>query len=105
MNIGVLCSAISAETWFGILFVTLVSVSPPQLKTTVLGIFLFLMNTSGGNLPVLVHPISKLVGYRSVVVQTGDNLVVPDYNPVECILLIANSTLKMNTDLGGPLLY
>ena len=65
--------SISAETWFGILFVTLVSVSPPRLKTTILGVFLFLMNTSGGNLPVLVHPISKLLGYRFVVKKGDDD--------------------------------
>ena len=55
-----------AETWFGILFVTLVEVAPPRVKTSVLGIFLFMMNNVGGNLPVLLDPLSKLVGYRSV---------------------------------------
>jgi len=53
-----------AETWFGILFVTLVEVAPPRVKTSVLGIFLFMMNNVGGNLPVLLDPLSKLVGYR-----------------------------------------
>ena len=56
----------SAETWFGILFVTLVEVSPRRVKTSVLGIFLFLMNNAGGNLPVLLDPLSKMVGYRQV---------------------------------------
>ena len=55
-----------AETWFGILFVTLVEVSPPRLKTSVLGVFLFLMNNVGGNLPVLLDPLSKALGYRSL---------------------------------------
>ena len=56
----------SAETWFGILFVTLVEVSPRRVKTSVLGIFLFLMNNAGGNLSVLLDPLSKMVGYRQV---------------------------------------
>ena len=56
----------SAETLFGILFVTLVEVSPRRVKTSVLGIFLFLMNNAGGNLPVLLDPLSKMVGYRQV---------------------------------------
>ena len=56
----------SAETWFGILFVTLVEVSPHRVKSSVLGIFLFLMNNAGGNLPVLLDPLSKMVGYRQV---------------------------------------
>jgi len=34
------------------------------VKTSVLGIFLFMMNNVGGNLPVLLDPLSKLVGYR-----------------------------------------
>ena len=54
-----------AETWFGILFVTLVEVAPPRVKTSLLGIFLFMMNNVGGNLPVLLDPLSKMVGYRS----------------------------------------
>ena len=53
-----------AETWFGILFTTIVDVSPNKYKTTILGIFLFLMNNIGGNIPVLVNPISKQIGYR-----------------------------------------
>jgi len=53
-----------AETWFGILFVTLVEVAPSKLKTSILGIFLFLMNNIGGNIPVVLDPLSKLIGYR-----------------------------------------
>jgi len=53
-----------AETWFGILFVTLVEVAPNKLKTSILGIFLFMMNNTGGNIPVLLDPLSKIIGYR-----------------------------------------
>jgi len=53
-----------AETWFGILFVTLVEVAPDNLKTSVLGVFLFLMNNTGGNVPVALDPLSKAIGYR-----------------------------------------
>jgi hypothetical protein len=41
----------SAETWFAILFVSLVEVVPASVKTSVLGIFLFLINNLGGNCP------------------------------------------------------
>jgi hypothetical protein len=41
----------SAETWFAILFVVLVEIVPASVKTSVLGIFLFLMNNLGGNCP------------------------------------------------------
>ena len=54
----------AAETWFAILFITIVDVSTEKVKTTVLGIFLFLMNNIGGNLPVIIHPISQHFGYR-----------------------------------------
>ena len=64
---------VAAETWFGIVFVTLVAVCPARLKTTVLGVFLFLMNNIGGNLPVLVNPISKLLGYRSPVLSPSND--------------------------------
>ena len=54
----------TAETWFGIVFVVLVELVPGRVKTSVLGVFLFLMNNVGGNLPVLVDPVSKAIGYR-----------------------------------------
>lgn len=33
-------------------------------RSTTLGVFLFFMNNIGGNLPVLVEPLSKSIGYR-----------------------------------------
>ncbi len=58
--------ALSAETWLGILLMVVAELVPSEVKTTVLGIFLFLMNSIGGNIPVLVDSLSKLVGsYRT----------------------------------------
>ena len=53
-----------SETWLGVLFVAVVELVPQRPKTGVLGVFLFLMNNAGGNLPVLVDPLSKAIGYR-----------------------------------------
>ncbi|KAI4454985.1 spinster [Holotrichia oblita] len=53
-----------AEMWFGILFAILVEIVPLRIRSTTVGIFLFVMNNIGGNLPILVDPISKIVGYR-----------------------------------------
>ncbi|XP_034233976.1 putative metabolite transport protein HI_1104 [Thrips palmi] len=53
-----------AEMWFGILFATLVEVVPMSVRSTTVGVFLFVMNNIGGNLPVLVEPVSKSLGYR-----------------------------------------
>lgn len=53
-----------AEMWFGILFAILVEIVPVQVRSTTVGVFLFVMNNVGGNLPILVEPVSKAIGYR-----------------------------------------
>lgn len=50
--------------WFGIVFAILVEIVPVQVRSTTVGIFLFVMNNIGGNLPILVDPIAKHLGYR-----------------------------------------
>lgn len=50
--------------WFGILFAILVEIVPLQYRSTTVGIFLFVMNNIGGNLPIAVEGVSKAVGYR-----------------------------------------
>ncbi|KRT85381.1 membrane transporter [Oryctes borbonicus] len=53
-----------AEMWFGILFAILVEIVPLRIRSTTVGMFLFVMNNIGGNLPILVDPVSKVIGYR-----------------------------------------
>ncbi|OXU24172.1 hypothetical protein TSAR_016556 [Trichomalopsis sarcophagae] len=53
-----------AEMWFGIVFAILVEIVPLSMRSTTVGIFLFVMNNIGGNLPILVEPTSKAIGYR-----------------------------------------
>ncbi|XP_014236282.1 uncharacterized protein LOC106658713 isoform X2 [Trichogramma pretiosum] len=53
-----------AEMWFGIVFAILVEIVPLSMRSTTIGIFLFVMNNVGGNLPILVEPTSKAIGYR-----------------------------------------
>ncbi|GFG28793.1 hypothetical protein Cfor_03022 [Coptotermes formosanus] len=53
-----------AEMWFGIVFAILVEIVPLSVRSTTVGVFLFVMNNIGGNLPILVDPVSKAVGYR-----------------------------------------
>ena len=36
----------------------------PEVKAISIAIFLFIMNNIGGNLPVIVAPISDAIGYR-----------------------------------------
>lgn len=56
---------ILAEMWFGIVFAVLVEIVPFQVRSTTVGIFLFVMNNVGGNLPILVDPVAKSLGYRT----------------------------------------
>ncbi|XP_058446015.1 putative metabolite transport protein HI_1104 [Malaya genurostris] len=53
-----------AEMWFGIVFAVLVEIVPLQVRSTTIGVFLFVMNNIGGNLPILVDPLAKAIGYR-----------------------------------------
>ena len=52
--------------WISILFAVLIEIIPKHLCSLVIGIFLFVMNNVGGNLPVVIDPLSKLIGYREV---------------------------------------
>lgn len=56
-----------AEMWFGIVFAVLVEIVPLQVRSTTIGMFLFVMNNIGGNLPILVDPLAKSIGYRGSV--------------------------------------
>jgi len=62
--ICLLAAYVFAEMWMGILFAVMVEIVPKNLCSLVVGIFLFVMNNVGGNLPVVIDPISKSIGYR-----------------------------------------
>ena len=49
----------SAETWFAVLFTVIVEIVPHSVKAVVIAMFLFLMNNVGGQIPLLITPISK----------------------------------------------
>ncbi|XP_015608750.1 uncharacterized protein LOC107274277 [Cephus cinctus] len=53
-----------AEMWFGIVFAILVEIVPLNMRSTIVGVFLFVMNNIGGNLPILVEPTRKVIGFR-----------------------------------------
>ncbi len=57
--------AISAETWFSVLFTVIVELVPAPVRAVVTGIFLFGMDNIGGNLPVVVDPVSERYDYRT----------------------------------------
>lgn len=54
-----------AETWFAVLFTVIVEIVDPEVRSTIIAIFLFCMNQVGGNLPVVVTPLkARLDDYR-----------------------------------------
>lgn len=57
-------SYVFAEMWFGILFAILVEIVPLSVRSTTVGVFLFVMNNIGGNLPILVEPLRKSTSYK-----------------------------------------
>lgn len=54
----------AAEMWFGIVFAIVVEIVPLSLRSTTVGVFLFVMNNIGGNLPILVEPTRMVIGFR-----------------------------------------
>jgi predicted MFS family arabinose efflux permease len=53
-----------AEMWFGIVFAVIVEIVPMEFRSSVVGVFMFVINNVGGNLPILVDPLAKVIGYR-----------------------------------------
>ncbi|XP_064086730.1 protein spinster-like isoform X2 [Macrobrachium nipponense] len=54
-----------AEMWFGVLFAVILELVPATVQAAAIAVFLFVMNNIGGNLPVLVDPITRALDYRS----------------------------------------
>ncbi|XP_042205827.1 protein spinster homolog 1-like [Homarus americanus] len=57
-------SYVFAEMWFGVLFAVLLELVPKTVQSTSIAVFLFVMNNIGGNVPVIVDPLSHLLTYR-----------------------------------------
>jgi len=66
-----------AETWFSLLFTVLVEIVPSSIRSVCIGTFLFLMNNVGGNLPMLIDPLTKLdgVGLQTALYITWPGLI------------------------------
>lgn len=62
--ISLLCAYTFAEMWMGVLFAILLELVPSNVCSIITGMFLFVMNNVGGNLPVVINPIKDMIGYR-----------------------------------------
>ncbi|XP_062126397.1 uncharacterized protein LOC133839084 [Drosophila sulfurigaster albostrigata] len=57
-------SYLFAEMVFGIVFAIVVEIVPLRVHSSTIGVFLFVINNIGGNLPILVDPVAKMIGNR-----------------------------------------
>jgi len=62
--ISLLAAYSFAEMWMGILFAILLELVPANVCSIIVGMFLFVMNNVGGNLPVVIAPIKDMIGFR-----------------------------------------
>lgn len=51
--------------WFGVLFAVLLELVSGSVQSMGLAIFLFVMNNVGGNMPVVVDPLSNIFSYHT----------------------------------------
>jgi hypothetical protein len=56
---------ILAETWFAILFTVIVEIVPCDIRSMCVGVFLFIMDSIGGNLAILVELLKNVTNYRT----------------------------------------
>lgn len=54
-----------AETWMAILITIVVEIVSVEVRAACLGIFLFVMNNVGGNLPTAIEPFIGWIGLRN----------------------------------------
>ena len=59
------CPAYSAaEMWYGVVLAIVVELVEPDVKSSTVAIFLFIINNIGGNMPLAVDGLSDVIGYR-----------------------------------------
>jgi len=55
------------EMWYGVVFAVFMELLPPRIRSTGLAVGIFMMNNIGGNLPIIVDPLSKLWNDRAAI--------------------------------------
>jgi len=75
-----------AETWFAVLFTVIVEIVEPEVRATCIALFLFCMNQVGGNLPVIITPLTAELDYRSALA-----IVWPGFMALSSVLFLVAS--------------
>ena len=65
----------------GIMFAILIKMVPKHHCSFVVGVFIFIMNNVGGNLPVAIDPLAKLIGYRQALYIFYPGALLLSMNP------------------------
>ena len=50
--------------WYGVVLAIVVELVEPDVKSSTVAIFLFIINNIGGNMPLAVDGLSDVIGYR-----------------------------------------
>ena len=66
---------ISADSWFAIIYTVIAEITPVEIHGITTALFLFILNNIAGNLPIVVAPLSGLVGLRGALFIMSPMLV------------------------------
>ncbi|KAL1114880.1 hypothetical protein AAG570_007704 [Ranatra chinensis] len=93
-------SYLFAEMWFGILFAVLVEIVPLAVRSTTVGVFLFVMNNIGGNLPILMEPVRKATSFQDslAIFYAGAYLISSILFGITALLMGKNQPSKPKGD-------
>ncbi|XP_043217544.1 probable sphingolipid transporter spinster homolog 1 isoform X1 [Amphibalanus amphitrite] len=62
--VSLLTAYLFAEMWFGVVLAIVVELVEPDVKSSTVAIFLFIINNVGGNMPLAVDGLGDVIGYR-----------------------------------------
>ncbi|OXA59747.1 D-xylose transporter [Folsomia candida] len=57
-----------AEMWYGVVFAILVELLPHEIRSLGMAVALFAINNFGGNVPVIISPLSNALSYRTALI-------------------------------------
>lgn len=54
--------------WYGVVFAILVELLPHEIRSLGMAVALFAINNFGGNVPVIISPLSNALSYRTALI-------------------------------------
>ena len=66
---------LSADGWFGIIYTVIAEITPVEIHGVTTALFLFILNNIAGNLPIVVAPLSRVLGLRGALFIMSPMLV------------------------------